>query len=123
MGKQQSSSGDAGPVAGRTARFHLSGVSRCHDPLTDAVRADLADVALAGQHFAPHYAAPLVRRCAADAAPVFAAADTASEVRTTLADGGLFAVLDVTGDWAWGFAVDGHLVGYCRADALGPVAG
>ena len=42
--------------------FALTGPSVTLDPRTHAVRGDLADVRLAEQVFAPHYAAPLKAR-------------------------------------------------------------
>src|SRR4051812_19740025 len=51
-------------------RFTLAGPSIVLDPAIHAYRNDLADVALAGQLFAPHYARPSKRLCGAQAAPV-----------------------------------------------------
>ena len=87
------------------------------DPRIHAYRHDLADVALAGQLFAPHYARPVTRRSRADV-PVF---DEPAEQDTALfelATGEEFAVLDVTGNWAWGYRRSDHLVGYVPASAL-----
>ena len=41
-------------------RFGLSGTSQAFDPRIVAIRPDLADIAVAGTHFAPHYAAPMM---------------------------------------------------------------
>src|SRR3546814_3002606 len=46
--------------AGRD-RFGLTGSSQVFDPRVVAIRPDLADIAVAGTHFAPHYAAPMMR--------------------------------------------------------------
>lgn len=40
--------------------------------------------------------------------------------RTELCAGDRFALLDLTGGWAWGYAVDGHIVGYVEASKVGP---
>lgn len=87
------------------------------DPTRHAVRGDLADVRLADQVFAPHYAAPLSRTVAA-AAPMHATRAANSDVLATLSPGDLFELLDVTGELAWGVAPATGLVGYVRADAL-----
>jgi hypothetical protein len=89
------------------------------DPRIHAYRPDLADVALAGQLFAPHYARPVIRRCGLKPAVVHAAATRDSEALYTIEPGSEFAVLDVTGGWAWGYRRSDHLVGYVRANALG----
>ena len=96
-------------------RFRLDGHSHAYDPLTQAIRPDLADIAEAETHFAPHYAeaaATVTLRATA----LLASNDVGAEVRAMLPAGAAFALLDVTGDWAWGYAVDGHRVGYV-ADA------
>jgi hypothetical protein len=107
-------------ASGRS-QFRLAGVSQPFDPRNTAIRPDLADIAVAGQHFAPHYAAP-IRRLAIRAVPLRAASDAAAEVVGTLAAGEAFALLDVTGGVAWGYRVADHLVGYCPAEALGAAA-
>ena len=96
--------------------FHLTGPSQTLDPRVNAVRGDLADIALAGILFAPHYAAPVERRCAASFAPMF---DKPNGVQSSeLLQGELFHLLDVAGGWAWGFSAHDHYVGYVQADAL-----
>lgn len=35
-----------------------------------------------------------------------------------MAEGDEFALLDVTGGWAWGYRRSDHKVGYLRAEAL-----
>jgi hypothetical protein len=106
------------PAEPRT-RFRLEGRSRPYDPATQAIRPDLADKAEAHHHFAPHYAEPadwVVTR----AATLQTAPDGGAEIVQTLPAGAAFALLDITGGWAWGYAVDGHRVGYVAADALAP---
>lgn len=98
-------------------RFTLTGPSRSYDPIHQAIRADLADVAEADHHFAPHYAEPVM--CKANVALELRdlpANDAA--VRASLGEGGAFALLDLTGGWAWGYAVEGHIVGYVRRELL-----
>ncbi len=74
------------------------------------MRGDLADVRLAEQVFAPHYAAPLptlVQR----ATQLFA--DRAlSETIATLVPGDGFEVLELAGNHAWGLATAHGLAGY-----------
>jgi hypothetical protein len=101
-------------------RFRLDGQSRPYDPLTQAIRPDLADVAEAHAHFAPHYAEAAKTMTLAETS-LFASNDVAAEILATLAKGTGFALLDVTGDWAWGYTIDGHRVGYVRdADLSSP---
>lgn len=97
-------------------RFALAGPSRRFDPARQAIRRDLADIAEAEFHFAPHYASPVVWQ-AVRASCVRTADSIDAEVRAELAVGDEFALLDITGDWAWGYTLDGHVVGYlCAAD-------
>lgn len=90
------------------------------DPQHYAVRGDLADVELANEVFAPHYARAKAYRCVARRASIHAAADPSSEVRATLAKGNAFHVLDLSGGWAWGRCDAASSVGYVRADAIVP---
>lgn len=100
-------------------RFSLSGHSRPYDPARQAIRPDLADVAEAEHHFAPHYAKPADWRAVADCT-LRDAADNSAGQRGTMRSGDRFALLDITGGWAWGYAVDGHVVGYVEASNLAP---
>lgn len=102
--------------------FRLQGQSVTLDPRVHAARGDVADIALAGVLFAPHYAQPVERQCAAAASPVFGAADSGSEQISELLAGERFAVLDITAGWAWGYCVHDHYVGFVDAAALGPVS-
>jgi Bacterial dipeptidyl-peptidase Sh3 domain len=99
-------------------RFHLSGPSLTLDPRIHAYRTDIADIALAGQIFAPHYARPLLCVCADVPAPVRASPAADSETVATLAPGEAFAVLEYAGGRAWGYIQTSHLVGYVEAAAL-----
>lgn len=95
----------------------LTGPSIVLDPLVHAYRNDLADIALAGQLFAPHYARPVTRTCAIDVVVRSAPSDQADAVYEMIL-GEEFALLDVTGGWAWGYRRKDHSVGYLRAEAL-----
>ena len=83
-----------------------------------AYRSDLADVALAGQLFAPHYARPVIRICGPERAEVFSSPSEGSENIYSLSPGEEYALLDITGRWAWGYRRIDHLVGYVLAEAL-----
>ncbi len=107
------SGGPASAVA-----FNLDGPSRALDTRTHAYRRDIADVALAGTLFAPHYAAPMIRS-AATGTMMYRAADAASEAVSQLLPGESFAVLDMAGGWAWGYSCHDHYVGYLPESALG----
>lgn len=100
--------------------FALNGPSMTLDATIHAARGDLADLALAGKLFVPHYARPMEFHAAADASNVFSDADDQSVVIATLAKGEAFMVVDLSGGWAWGFVKDSHLVGYVPANALNP---
>lgn len=67
---------------------------------------------------APHYARPMPRSVTNATVVRSAPSDDAEQV-TALSPGAVFAVLEFAGGWAWGFAEDGHLVGYVPASALG----
>jgi hypothetical protein len=111
-----SASGNQGDII----RFRLDGRSRAYDPLTQAIRPDLADITEAHAHFAPHYAEPAMTVTLTETA-LLASNNETAEVLATLPAGVGFALLDVTGDWAWGYTVDGHRVGYVRdADLSAP---
>ena len=108
--------------AGRD-RFGLTGASQPYDPRIVAIRPDLADIAVAGQHFAPHYAAPMMRSGALPAAAIRSAPSLDAGQTSELLFGESFALLDLTGGWAWGYSLADHYVGYLAADALAaPVA-
>lgn len=100
-------------------RVKLDGVSRDYDARVRAIRPDLADVALAGLYFAPHYAAPVARRCVAASAMVRGAPDAGAGAITELLRGEAFHALDTRSGWAWGYCGHDHYVGYVPMDALG----
>jgi hypothetical protein len=88
------------------------------DPRIHAYRDDIADIGLAGQVLAPHYARPLVRGCGSRAATIHAAPDEDSQAITELLPGEEFAVLEYAGGWAWGYGRADHVTGYVEAIAL-----
>jgi hypothetical protein len=87
------------------------------DPRTHAVRGDLADVRLASQVFAPHYAVPMP--CVAGRATPLLDAPGGDQV-AELAQGDPFELLELAGEHGWGIATRQGLVGYCDRGALGP---
>lgn len=103
----------------RPSSFRISGPSRPVDRRICARREDLAELASAGQIIVPHYAEPRLRRTLAPTAMLRAAPDDAAPALSQLMAGEAFALLDSIGDWAWGYSVHDHYVGYVRADALG----
>ncbi len=86
------------------------------DQATHAYRQDLADVALAGQVIASHYAEPLLRHLVVDS-PLRSDPSSEAAVITTLAAGEEFHMLDCTRGWAWGYAASGQ-VGYVEGEAV-----
>jgi hypothetical protein len=88
------------------------------DPRINAFRSDIADIALAGLLFAPHYAKPLVRSGGMIATPLRAEPGDTEEQISELLPGEHFAVLDINAGWAWGYGVADHRVGYVEAIEL-----
>ncbi|WP_255247068.1 C40 family peptidase [Sphingopyxis sp. GW247-27LB] len=115
--------GRPGVVGAGRDRFGLTGMSQSFDPRVVAIRPDLADIAVAGIHFAPHYAAPMMRSGVLPAAAMRAAPTLDADQTSELLFGEGFALLDLTGGWAWGYSLADHYVGYLAAEALGaPIA-
>lgn len=88
------------------------------DPRTHAVRADLADIAHADVHFAPHYAQAVQRWCATAHAPLMKAPSADAEQGSELLQGDIFWMLDSSAGWAWGYCERDHYVGYVAAEHL-----
>jgi hypothetical protein len=104
-------------------RFSLTGPSLTLDPRIHAFRDDIADIALAGRIFAPHYARAMVRGCGSRAAFVRPVPDGDADAVTELLPGEDFAVLQYAGGWAWGYCIGDHITGYVEAIALAePIA-
>lgn len=106
-----------GPNRADNNSFTLSGPSLKLDPAHTPLRGDLADIALAGKVFAPHYAVPMPMR-AVYATPLLADMDAATATIAELAEGSEFAALDIVGGYIWGYISDGGLVGFVAKDAL-----
>lgn len=101
-------------------RFGLTGPSVVLDRRINAVRGDIADIALAGILFAPHYACPMARRCTVSSVPVRDRANEHGAQISELIFGESFDVLDLSGGWAWGYSAADHYVGYVPEDTLAP---
>ena len=103
---------------GAHAKFVLHGPEEEFDPRITAHRGDLADVALAGKMFAPHYAVPMPMRCSAPKAMLRKHSGKDHEAISELLHGEDFHVLDIAGDWAWGYCGHDGYVGYVPVHAL-----
>jgi hypothetical protein len=97
--------------------FALTGPSVALDPLTHAVRPDLADVRLATQVFAPHYVQPIAM-IATRAVPLLASNHAESQVLGALAAGDVIDVLEIADSYSWGQRQGDGIVGYIATDAL-----
>jgi hypothetical protein len=97
----------------------LTGHSLVGDKRTTPIRGDLADISLAGKLFAPHYAVPMLRTGIAPVTEIHAEAHATSMPVSALMHGEEFAVLDVAGEWAWGYCLHDNYLGYLRFAELG----
>lgn len=88
------------------------------DPRVHAYRGDIADIALAGQIIAPHYARPMMRSCGMRATFVRPKPSAEAPPSSELLPGEEFAVLELSGEWAWGYCRHDHYVGYVEAIEL-----
>ncbi|MDZ7587973.1 MAG: glycoside hydrolase, partial [Parasphingorhabdus sp.] len=75
--------------------FALHGPERAFDPRVTAYRGDLADIALAGHLFAPHYAEPMARRCIMPSAMLYGQPDRRKPAVSQLLHGEPFQVLAI----------------------------
>lgn len=105
--------------AGDRPLYTLSGHSLVGDKRTTPIRGDLADISLAGKLFAPHYAVPMLRTGIAPVTEIHAEAHATSMPVSALMHGEEFAVLDVAGEWAWGYCLHDNYLGYVRFAELG----
>jgi len=78
---------------------------------------------LADRLFAPHYAEAVSRTAGPEGAKLYETADSSAEAIAQLKPQEAFALLDVTGDWAWGYRASDHLVGYVPASQLASPTG
>jgi NlpC/P60 family/Bacterial dipeptidyl-peptidase Sh3 domain len=99
--------------------YKLSGHSIEGDPRTTPIRGDLADIKLAGKLFAPHYAVPMLRTGIAPVTEIHAEPHLSSKPVSALMHGEEFAVLDIAGEWAWGYCLHDDYLGYVRFADLG----
>ena len=100
------------------AKFVLQGPEQDFDPRVTAHRGDLADIDLAGKMFAPHYAESVPMRCTAPKAMLRKQGGKNYEAVSELLHGEEFSLLDVAGDWAWGYCNQDGYVGYVPVHAL-----
>lgn len=113
------SASNAPPGLRPPERFRLTGPSVELDLRVNAVRRDIADVALADRIFAPHYARASHCRCIAPSASMYEHPDANAKAVSQLLFGEEFAVIDVAGGWAWGYSARDRYVGYLHRNALG----
>lgn len=99
--------------------FALTGPSVALEPRTHAIRKDIADIALAGRWIASHYARPMPRAVRVSHAAVRVAGNAEARAESQLLHGEGFAVIEISGGFAWGYCAHDHYVGYVEADALG----
>jgi NlpC/P60 family/Bacterial dipeptidyl-peptidase Sh3 domain len=99
--------------------YRLGGPSFDGDKRTTPIRGDLADIKLAGKLFAPHYAVPMLRTGIAPVTEIHAEPHLSSMPVSALMHGEEFAVLDVAGEWAWGYCLHDDYLGYLRFSDLG----
>lgn len=116
---------DTAAVPRRSAyagQYTLSGPARVVDPRITPIRGDLADIALAGRMFAPHYVVPMERAVRVPFVPLHAAPAANSEHTSELLAGERFRVLDITGEgdaaWAWGACAHDGYLGYLPMNVL-----
>jgi hypothetical protein len=105
------------PTRTSAESFSLTGRSNPPDPEFNAYRKDLADLELAGEVIASHYAVP-VQRYVGFATELRRGASENAEVIRELEAGEPFAMLDDSVGWAWGYAGPERRVGYVQSDAL-----
>ncbi|MET0251347.1 MAG: C40 family peptidase [Novosphingobium sp.] len=106
-----------------SGQYALAGPGRVHDRRVTPIRGDLADIALAGRLFVPHYVVPLEKAVSAAFAPLHATPRDDAEQTSELLRGERFLVLEIAGSTAWGYCAHDRYVGYLRLADLGePVA-
>jgi hypothetical protein len=78
----------------------------------------VADIALAAQIFAPHYARPLLRGVGGIRATMRSAPSDDAPAVSELVFGETFALVDASGDWGWGYGAHDGYVGYVACTAF-----
>lgn len=104
-------------------RYKLTSHSLVGDKRTTPIRGDLADIKLAGKLFAPHYAIPLPRSIVTATAAIREFPDAKSTGASELVYGEQFMLLDVAGEWAWGYSAHDDYLGYVLLASLGEAVG
>lgn len=99
--------------------MRLNGPTPPLDRRIHAARPDLVDIDLAGAVFAPYYARAQRRGCIAASTMVRNSPSETAEAVSQLLHGETFAVLELSGGWAWGYCGHDHYVGYVPTAALG----
>jgi len=112
-------SSGSNPYAGQ---YPLSGPAKVRDPRVTPIRGDLADIALAGKLFAPHYVVPMERAVAVPFAALMDSGRGDAGQTSELLHGERFMVLDIAGQHAWGYCAHDCYNGYLALDALGDSA-
>jgi len=115
-------SGQTFPASHPAGPFILSGPVTRPDPRTVPLRGDVAHIALAGKHFVPHYAVPQPRTVMPGGASLMADPRADADQLCVLAEGDVFEVLDITGNWAWGCLSLHGPVGYIPLDRIEALA-
>lgn len=110
---------DSQTQTGLRPTYTLTGHSFVGDKRTTPIRGDLADIKLAGKLFAPHYAVPMLRTGIAPVTEIHEQPDATSMPISALMHGEEFAVLDIAGEWAWGYCKHDNYLGYLRFAELG----
>lgn len=111
------------PQANYTGQYALSGPAKVRDARITPIRGDLADIALAGKLFAPHYVVPMERMVIAAFTPVRKTPHDDAEMTSELLAGERFMVLDIAGAWAWGHCKHDCYNGFVALSALGELEG
>jgi cell wall-associated NlpC family hydrolase len=106
-----------------TGQYALSGPAKVRDARITPIRGDLADIALAGKLFAPHYVVPMERAVTAAFTPVRKTPHDDAERTSELLQGERFMVLDMGGAWAWGYCKHDCYNGFVALDVLGEPQG
>ncbi|MGI4876913.1 MAG: NlpC/P60 family protein [Janthinobacterium lividum] len=106
----------------RIRHWRLAGPSVLLDRRVHAIRADLADVALAEVVAAPRYAEAVAEQCGVAVAMLRAGPGDEHAAVSALLYGETFDVFDVAGDWAWGQCSHDSYIGWIERTCLAPAA-
>lgn len=106
-----------------SGQYALSGPARVRDARITPIRGDLADIALAGKLFAPHYVVPMERAVTVPFTPLRKTPHDDAEQTSELLGGERFMALEMAGAWAWGYCKHDCYNGYIALDVLGDPQG